>query len=289
MKTKWFLLITLLVVSFALALACGGGDDDDDDATGDDDDDDDDDNNDDDTAGDDDDDQPGNLTVSSLDQGVCLDDAETKAVWDPYADPTDVVQVAWEGGVLKVENLFAYVNCCAEMEVTADAAGSTVTITEIEGGEPCDCMCPMDLAYEIDGLAEGNITLNIERQTMDKGQADIFSLDLELGSANVKWFVPFGEVLLAGDTAADPFELRFAACNLYHMEDQVFMVRNAGNLVHLFAYDWLDIDNPGSFMPNCQTPVWVTVGSLASGDYTFGAPSYNEGAWSMLTVEATIE
>ncbi|MDP8225719.1 MAG: hypothetical protein P9L99_20330 [Candidatus Lernaella stagnicola] len=267
MRTKWFLILTILLAAFAMIIACGGGDDDDDD-----------------------DDTPGVVSVSAVNQSACLDDAESKAIWDPYADPIDVVQVAWDDGVLKVEDLFAYVNCCAEMAVTADAAGSQVTITEVEGGEPCDCMCPIDLTYEIDGLTGGSITLTVQRSSFDtKVTYSVFQLDLELGATNKKWVVPLVDLFTNVEGNA-PFQVRYAACEMYNLPDQQFMVRSYGDSYHVFSYDWYDIDNPGTPDPNCQIPVTIDIDTLDAGDYHFGAPLYdrNTEEWDQLNFDVTI-
>ena len=293
MKANWLWLLLGLALVFGLAMACGGGDDDDDDnAAGDDD------NNGDDDSGDDDDDNDDNddsgdddLGVQNASQSDCLDDAEGKVeIWDPMEDPIDVVQVAWDNGVLKIEDLFAYANCGFELEVAVALEGNVVTVTENDIGTPADCMCPFNLNYEITGIPAGDYTLRIERTSLKaKAGSEIFEFALTLGADNFKWYVPYIELFASGDTTTQPYQARIAACNLYHLEDQRFYVSGSGDLYHVFAYDWYDLDNPGSYDPTCQIPVMVDIGNLDAGSYYFGAPSYNEGEWSMLTFEADIE
>jgi hypothetical protein len=289
MKTKWFFLLLALAVSMGLLFACG--DDDDDDNAGDDDDNDDNNDTDDD---DDDDTTSGNLDVGGLTQSACLDgaDGSKDEPWDPEEDPIDVVLVSWNNGVLTIEDKFAYVNCGFELAVEANLEGGVVTVKEIGNGTVADCVCPFDLAYEITGITGDQITLRIERQ--DVGTTSTYSIfelpDLSLNAGNRQWYVPFVEVFLAGDPGTQPFQVRYGACNMYHQEDQVFMVRQEGTLFHVFSYDWFDLDDPGEYDPNCQIPVWIEVGNLAAGSYHFGAPSYeiDSETWSMLNFEVEI-
>jgi len=295
MNNKWFLLLAALLAFLLLTIACSSGGDDDDSAADDDsgqDDDADDDNADDDASDDDDDDDDDTsdeLTVENTTQSEYLDGADGKALWNPLVDPTDVVQVAWDNGVLKIEDLFAYVNCGFELEVEAEIGGNNeIRITEIGNGTVADCICPFDFNYEIDGLEPGDYTIVLKRQEVGTtAQYEVFSLPFSFGDENKKWYVPYVEIFQAG-AIQQPFEVRYAACYMYHAEDQMFMVRGYGSLWHVFSYDWFDIDNPGEPNPNCQMPVNVEIGEMPAGDYTFGAPSFHEDAWEMLTFDVTL-
>jgi len=291
MKFKYLWLLTAVVFLAGLAVfSCAGGDDDDDnnDTSGTPDDDDDDDNNDDNDDNDNDDDNndddDDNLVVQAVQQGDCRDDAEPdKAIWDPTVDPTDVIQVTWEDGVLKIEDLFAYVNCCVELDVEVEQTGQTVHVMEWDVGTPCDCDCPIDFYYEIHNITSNNITLTVARD----GGASLVEMELELGSQNKKWIIPFIEVFTG--ISGDPFQVRIAACGLYNLDDQQFFISGAGQIIHVYTWDWYDLDNPGTPNPSCQVPVNLPVESLSPGTYLFGAPSNDGGDWGMLTFEGEIE
>jgi len=286
MSCKWFLILLAIVISMFALAACGGsGGGDDDDNQGDDDAGDDD-SGDDDADDDVDDDLSGNLTVDNVSAGDCLDGAgEKDEPWDPLSDPTNVVEVTWEDGVLKIDDLFAYVNCGVELEVEANAEANVVTVEENDVGSPYDCWCPFNFHYEISDITADAIQLVVKRN--GEGAFTLVELTLPLGSANKKWFIPLVEVFFAngGTSASDPVILSYAACNLYHLDDQQIYVSQNGNNFFAYGYDWYDVDNPGDYVPTCQMPVSIELGAQPSGDYFFGAPTHNLDIdeWSMLT------
>lgn len=293
MCKKLIALIFAIVLCFSLAISCGGGGDDDDDDQTEDDDVADDDVADDDVADDDvgDDDISGDLTADNVTYGVCLDDAEAKDLWDARTDPTNVVQVTWEDGLLKIDDLFAYVNCCAKLAVDVAASGNTVTVTESDIGVLCDCVCPIDFHYEINGITSNQITLVVKRDDPDtSGTFTVAELDLDLGDSDKTWFIPFVEVFAAngGTSAQDPVILRYAACDLYNGEDQQFSVRENDDEFFVYGYDWKFLDNPGTPDPGCQIPVSIDLGTLSSGSYFFGTPNYHDSAWSLMTADLDI-
>ncbi len=281
------LLFAMVVTLLALMLACGGGSsggggDDDNQA-------DDDNQSDDDSQADDD--QTGGLTVSNISTGQCLDDTQppSKATpWDPLADPTNVVEVTWQGGVLKIDDLFSYVNCCVALSVDAAIESNTVTVTETDTGSPCNCNCPFNFHYDVSGITADQIHLVVKRGG-DSGFT-VAELDLPLGATNKKWFIPYVEVFAAngGTSNTDPVILAFAACNLYHLADQQIYTQTQPLGIFAYGYDWFDVDNPGNFDPTCQMPVNINLGAMASGVYFFGAPSHNSGVWSLLPAPLTI-
>ncbi len=279
MNRHTLLILFVFVITTTLFFACGGGGDDDDDSGDDDASDDDDDAADDDVSGD--------VTVGNISTGECLDGAGKAEPWDPTADPTNVVEVTWQDGVLQIDDRFAYVNCGVELAVTATLESGTLTVTEIDNGMPADCVCPFNFHYEISDITANQITLVVNRA--GEGGFQVAELVLPLGDANKKWFIPFVEVFMAtgGTSATDPVILKYAACNLYHLEDQQFFVANRGTNYFVYGYDWFDIDNPGDFVPTCQMPVDIELGALASGSYLFGAPGY-EDDWYMMTATLDI-
>jgi len=295
MKKTWLAVFCALFLLIGLLISCSGGGDDDNDSGGDDDvaDDDsgDDDNADDDNADDDsavdDDTITGDLTVDNVSQSECLDGANGggKALWDPMVDPTNVIQVAWQDGVLKVDDFFAYLNCGQTIEAAAEAAGNTVTITETPTGTIMDCYCPFNVHYEVSGIDVDSIQLVVVRESSEKMATEtIVELNLPLGAANKQWMIPFVEVFsYAGtNTQQDPIIVRYAACRFYHLEDQQFFIRRSGNSYFVQSYDWMDLDNPGTPNEQCQMPVTQEIGVLPPGEYYFFAPSFDDGEWSML-------
>jgi hypothetical protein len=286
-------MLTALLMALGLLLACGGGGGDDDDNAGDDDNDSgDDDAADDDAADDDDDNDTGGLTISNVTQSECLDGAggSKDEPWDPLTDPIDVIQVARENGVVKIEDLFAYANCGFELEVQAEYSGGALIVTEIGNGTIMDCTCPFNFNYEVAGVPDDIFTVQILRQDVGETSThEVFNSQFSFGAAqNKKWYVPYIEVFMAGDPGASPFQARIAACYLHHLDDQQFAVREDQGMFHVLAYDWFDLDDPGTPDPNCQMPVWVDIGDLPAGDYHFGAPSFHDDEWSMLTFDVTI-
>jgi hypothetical protein len=284
MKTTWLVLLFALCAAVGVLFACSSSTSSgDDDQTNDDDNDaspaDDDDNDDDDVS-------PGSLTVENVTQSACLSNS-----YDPTTSPIDVVQPSWDKGVLKIENLYAYANCGLKLAVDVTSSGNTVTVTETGTGTAAHCECPYNFSYEIHGIDIPGVTLIIQRQDLGATTpSSIFQLELPLGAENKQWLVPLADAFMAGDPTVEPFTAKYAGCDYYHYSDAVFMVRQDQDMYHVFSYDWYDLDNPGNYDPTCHMPVPVTIGTLAAGNYNFGAPSCakTDGSWSMLTFAVTI-
>jgi hypothetical protein len=157
--SRWVLTLILCLAVCGLWAACGGGDDDDDD-TGDDDtgDDDtgDDDTGDDDT-GDDDTGDDDDVQVVDTDFGECKN---TDKADDEHPEGIDL---AYAEGLLTVTHVNGVFNCCVErIDVEATLEGTTLDVTETEyAPEPCNCVCPFDVATQVSGLAPGTYTVNI--------------------------------------------------------------------------------------------------------------------------------
>ena len=301
--TRYFLLFVLLLAALAV-FACDTGDDDDnddvdlpeadDDTALADDDDDNDDNDDDNDDDDDNDTSPEEVVVTGVNNSACLDGSmpdkdDPPEPWDPWTDPSDVILLTWQDGVLHVVDQFAFLNCCMELEVAVEAGGGVVTITENDVGAPCFCNCPFNLAYNIEGLEPGDTTIVIDRVEDYKTTKRLLELTLPLGAADVAWYVPQVDVFAGVEPTPDPFQVSYAACGLYHLEDQQFVVQryDLNPIVRVFAYDWYDLDDPGTPNPACQVPVTVDIGEFDSGTFAFGAPSFDGTDWSMPRFEHT--
>jgi len=287
MKKFWLIFILATALSLAFFMACGDDDDDDNDDNDDDDDDDDNDDNDDnDTGDDDDDDTAGGLTVDNVTQSTCSDDD-----WNIRENQSDVIEVTWDDGVLHIDDLFAYVNCGLELDVAAEANGTTITVTENNTGELMDCMCAMDLSYEISGISADAITLVVKRAEEDKALNTLAELSLDLTNGNKKWYIPHVSIFAVKFVGEDPpgptdtVYMRYGACDLYNIEDQQFTVKQKGDAIFVYGYDWFNIDSPGSPVEGCQIPVDVEIGVLGDDEIFFGTPSNEDDTWSLLTAE----
>ncbi|MBN1441717.1 MAG: hypothetical protein JXA90_03360, partial [Planctomycetes bacterium] len=86
----------------------------------------------------------------SFEQSECLP-------WD--ADAKDVIEVTVEGCDLHIEHLYVVINCCLEYAPEVEVDGSTIRVTEVDVGPPCDCICPVDLEIVVRGLEPGQYRL----------------------------------------------------------------------------------------------------------------------------------
>ena len=67
-------------------------------------------------------------------------------------------EISYDGGAehVRVKHDAHLANCCADFSLTATASESgDVTIVYDEGDDECDCVCPVNLRYNIVGLPTG--------------------------------------------------------------------------------------------------------------------------------------
>jgi len=74
-------------------------------------------------------------------------------------DDPDRIEVTVEDCTLVVRHLNVVVNCCLEYKPKVETDGSTIRITEVDVGPPCDCICPFDLEITVEGLEPGRYTI----------------------------------------------------------------------------------------------------------------------------------
>lgn len=74
----------------------------------------------------------------------------------PFTDNNEgIISHEVIGCTLFVYHKNVVTNCCLEYRPAVTVDGETITITEIDTGPPCDCICPFDLVIAIDGLEQG--------------------------------------------------------------------------------------------------------------------------------------
>lgn len=69
------------------------------------------------------------------------------------------VSVEVKGCAVHILHSGVVVNCCLEYGGKVSVSGSTVEVTEVDSGPPCDCICPFDLELTVEGLDPGRYTL----------------------------------------------------------------------------------------------------------------------------------
>ena len=121
------------------------GDDDDDDSAGDDDDDD--------SAGDDDD---------SASAGLQVEDADAFCGPEPEPLPQDnlMLNVVGPGEISVIQWNYSE-GCCPQIEVDVveDLSSSTLSVSYNLFDDVCDCICSLDISYEVTGIPAGQWTL----------------------------------------------------------------------------------------------------------------------------------
>lgn len=301
MPVAWCVAVLILMVGLT---ACGGDDDDDaadDDAADDDsadddatDDDADDDASDDDSADDDSADDDSGIDVENLDVGTC---SPEKAPPDPTVDPFDIVELDWEGGVLTVHRTAAIVNCGMgspenedwEVTVEVDIDGSNLTVNEDYGGMLADCVCSVDMSYDIVGIPPGDYTFTHEGITESGAKAglggNIAALDLTLDDGeDWQWGVPLVDTItgLLPDpyAAGDPISLIVSPCFLedktsVQVSHRVGWNEASEDGVWMITHDRRDLDTPGERDDVCILFNYTIDEGLDAGEYTFFAPSFD--------------
>jgi len=80
---------------------------------------------------------------------------------DGEMPPADSVEVTVESsGAVSVTHSNYEDSSCLGFEVEGALIGSTLTLSYIETGEPCDCTSMYSLRYDITGLASGSYELS---------------------------------------------------------------------------------------------------------------------------------
>lgn len=74
-------------------------------------------------------------------------------------DEEDRIELEVRGCVLHIYHENVVINCCLEYDARVEVTGSTIEVTEVDKGPPCDCICPFDLETTIEGLEMGRYTL----------------------------------------------------------------------------------------------------------------------------------
>ena len=87
----------------------------------------------------------------------------------------------YDTGILVIEHVNAAFNCCTEEPLAViRIVNNTITITESEEGEFCDCICIAEVTYEIRNLPVGEYTISIDGLYVSpEDQTLEFTADLE--------------------------------------------------------------------------------------------------------------
>ncbi|MCC6158611.1 MAG: hypothetical protein IT350_11220 [Deltaproteobacteria bacterium] len=297
MPLAWCVAVLFLVSG---SVGCGGDDDDDsadDDAADDDaaDDDAGDDDADDDAADDDTGDDDAGVDIENLDVGTC---SPEKAPPDPTVDPFDIVEIDWEGGVLTVHRFGAIVNCGMgspenedwEVTVEVDIDGQNLTVNEDYGGMLADCVCAVDLSYDIVGIPPGEYAFTHEGITESGAKAglggNIAALDLTLDDGeDWQWGVPLvdtitGNQLQGPIPTGDSFTFTVSPCFLedktsVQVSHRVGWTEASEDGVWMIVHDRRDLDTPGDRGDVCILFDYTIDEGLDAGEYTFFAPSFD--------------
>lgn len=84
------------------------------------------------------------------------------------------VTIAAGPGSIEVYHSQAEYNCCAWIDTDVQTVGYGIDIFEREQLEaPCDCMCCFDIIVELAGLAAGEYTLRIYKNSECTGGEDV--------------------------------------------------------------------------------------------------------------------
>ena len=272
MRTFKLFIIFFAILALAMT-ACGGGSSsssDDDNSTADDDAGDDvtddtaddtaDDTSADDTTGDDADDDTGlPLTVTNLTTGACSGD---KGFPDPATEPHDMVELTWQNGVLTVTHSAAVLNCGFDLQVAAQQFTSGIKVVETDVGSPANCMCSIDLSYDIEGITPGDYNFELDGLATPLQDASLLAkLDVTLDDgSNWKWGIPTIDLLKAQGTppytAGDPITIRVNVC---YLEDQAsvqfaYRVGFPGfdtDGIYIMTTDKRSLDDPVEPDPTC--------------------------------------
>jgi len=78
---------------------------------------------------------------------------------------------AWDGeGALEIFHTNTVFNCCPlDYGGKVTVQGDEIAIEEIEGVGQCDCLCPYDILYRIEGLEPGTYDLEVEELYLEPG------------------------------------------------------------------------------------------------------------------------
>ena len=115
-----------------------------------------------------------------------------------YAIGQACVEYAYDGrSILQLTHVNGVFNCCpdsvgGEIRIT----DHSITIDEAEWlSNPCDCVCPFDVDYEITGLPPGSYTIRVNELYLHEGAALLeITVDLAVrpsGSFCVERDLPF--------------------------------------------------------------------------------------------------
>ncbi len=94
------------------------------------------------------------LTCSAV-EAVCAD----RAVADTAAGPDGLNVADMGGGLVHVIHTNFMASCCLDFEATATLGAERIDVAYAEVGEPCDCVCPYSMGYDITGVPAGSYTV----------------------------------------------------------------------------------------------------------------------------------
>jgi len=280
LKNLWILLLILIAVLALSFLIASCGDDDDDDDSADDDDTDDDDDDTDDDDDDDDDDATGNVTISGLDVGQCIEDEP-----DATDTPLNVVEVEWRDGALYVFRKNALVNCEVDLEVTGDLASGVLTINEVDSGA-VDCLCNANVSYIVNDIPAdaGNINLIIDYSpAVKKSWDNVADFNINTNLGNTAWHLAFLEVVIRDGSypANSNMDMTIGACYLENLAETQIYSAFVNGYVGIFVLDQRALPlNPEAQSAQCSM-IDYSMPGLSAGDYNLIGPARENATYTV--------
>lgn len=115
-----------------------------------------------------------------LNYSGCKEDSSSTFKNNNQQDPQECIVFDYNGSVLKLKHVNAYLNCCPG-EITADFrfVNQSITITEKEEKIGCLCNCYYDIDYVI-----GNISAKVYIISIKKGDEIAFECSIDLASCS---------------------------------------------------------------------------------------------------------
>ena len=104
---------------------------------------------------------PAGLDLTNIVYGGCANDEAGRSHPDSAetAEPETLTVTSSAAGTIDVVHQNVPDECCLDHTIELGEAGTTLSVSYVSKGDPCDCMCSYDYSFTVSGLDPGTWTV----------------------------------------------------------------------------------------------------------------------------------